>query len=88
MANVNNLEAFKNLAKDGGIRSRKLWALIGILAASFPLAWYDKLTGEVIGLFIGLYAIYCGGNLAAKQILTGGNLWGLLTSTKKPENSQ
>ena len=62
MANVNDLESFKNLVKDGGIRSRKLWGFIGVLAVSFPLAWYNKLTGEEIGLLLGLYAIYCGGN--------------------------
>ena len=84
MANE-DVRKVEELAKDGGIKSRKLWAFVAILAAGFPLAWYDKLTAEAIAFLLGLYAVYIGGNLVAKQILTGGNVWGLLTSTKKPK---
>ncbi len=74
----------KEITKDGGIKSRKLWAFLIILAISFPLIWYDKIGGEEIALLLGLYLIYCGGNVAAKHVLTGGKFWGFLTSTKKP----
>lgn len=74
----------KEITKDGGIKSRKLWGFFIMLAISFPLIWYEKIGGEEIALLLGLYLIYCAGNVAAKQVLTGGKLWGLLTSTKKP----
>lgn len=67
-------------AKDGGYKSRKLWGFIVVLAIGFPLAWYDKLTGNAIGLLLGLYALYVGGNLAAKQMLKGGGFRQLITS--------
>ena len=73
----------KEVSGDGGIRSRKLWSFFIVLAISFPLIWFDKIGGEEIALLLGLYLIYCAGNIAAKQVLTGGKLWGLLTSTKK-----
>ena len=73
----------KEITRDGGLKSRKLWALIIILAISFPLIWYNRMGSEEIALLLGLYLIYCGGNVAAKQVLTGGKLWGLLTSTRK-----
>ena len=78
----------KEITRDGGMKSRKLWVLLIILAISFPLIWYDKIGGEEIALLLGVYLIYTGGNVAAKQVLTGGNFWGLLTSTKKPSNKE
>jgi hypothetical protein len=74
----------KDITGDGGKRSRKLWAFIILLVISFPLIWYDKIGTNEIALLLGLYLIYCAGNVAAKQVLTGGKLWGLLTSTKEP----
>ncbi len=71
----------KDLASDGGFKSRKLWAFIITLAAGVPLAWFNKLSGEEIAMFLGLFAMYCTGNLAAKQIVTGRNLRRLFTST-------
>ena len=73
----------KEITGDGGKRSRKLWAFFIVLAITFPLIWFDKIGGEEIAVLLGLYLIYCAGNVAAKQVLTGGKLWGLLTSTKK-----
>lgn len=75
----------KEITRDGGIRSRKLWAFAILLAVSFPLIWYGKISSEHIALLLGLFLIYCGGNVAAKHVLTGGKLWGLLTSTKKAD---
>jgi len=71
----------KDLASDGGFKSRKLWAFIITLAVGVPLAWFNKLSGEEIAMFLGLFAMYCVGNLVAKQIVTGRNLRRLFTST-------
>lgn len=71
----------KSLARDGGIRSRKLWAFVLIVAVSFPLAWDNRLNDEEVVLFLSLYGIYCTANLLAKLLLAGGTLRSLLTST-------
>lgn len=71
----------KDLASDGGFKSRKLWAFIITLAVGVPLAWLNKLSGYEIGMFLGLFAMYCIANIAAKQIVTGRNLRRLFTST-------
>ncbi len=71
----------KTLARDGGFRSRKLWAFVLIVAVSFPLAWDNRLQDEEVVLFLSLYGIYCIANLLAKFLLAGGTLRSLLTST-------
>lgn len=71
----------KDLASDGGYKSRKLWAFVITVVAGVPLAWFNKLSVEEIAMFLGLFAMYCAGNLAAKQIVIGHNLRRLLTST-------
>ena len=71
----------KALARDGGIRSRKLWAFVLIVAVSFPLAWDNRLNDEEVVLFLSLYGIFCTANLIAKFLLAGGTLRSLLTST-------
>ncbi len=73
----------KDLASDGGFKSRKLWAFVVTLAAGVPLAWFNKLNTGEITMFLGLFALYCIGNLAAKQIVTGRNLRRLMTSTSQ-----
>lgn len=70
----------KSLARDGGIRSRKLWAFVLIVAVSFPLAWDNRLNDEEVVLFLSLYGIFCTANLIAKFLLAGGTLRSLLTS--------
>ena len=79
----------KEIAGDGGRRSRKLWGFFIMLAISFPLIWYDKIGAEEIALLLGLYLIYCASNVAAKRVLTGGGLGELLrpflTSTEPKE---
>ena len=73
----------KEITGDGGKKSRKLWAFIILLAISFPLIWFDKLNSEAIAILLGLYLIYCAGNVAAKSVLTSDKFMGLLTSLKK-----
>ena len=73
----------KDLASDGGFKSRKLWAFVVTLAAGVPLAWFNKLNAGEITMFLGLFTLYCVGNLAAKQIVTGRNLRRLMTSTSQ-----
>ena len=82
MANVQPW-IIKDLASDGGLKSRKLWAFFVTLAVGVPLAWFNKLNAGEITMFLGLFALYCIGNLAAKQMLTGHNLRRLMTSTSQ-----
>lgn len=70
----------KSLARDGGFRSRKLWAFVLLVAVSFPLAWDNRLNDEEVVLFLSLYGIFCTANLIAKFLLAGGALRSLLTS--------
>jgi len=39
----------KEITGDGGIRSRKLWAFIIVLAITFPLIWFEKLSVFIPG---------------------------------------
>ena len=67
--------------RDGGWQSRKLWMGIFIVAIGFVLAWHGKLSPDVISFLLVFYAIFVGGNVVAKQVLKGGGLASLLSSS-------
>jgi len=75
----------KALARDGGFKSRKLWALVAVLGAASPLAWDEKLTYPAVALFLGVFAIYCTANVLSKTVLVGGALRSLLTSAPQAQ---
>lgn len=68
----------RSLFSDGGIRSRKMWFGVGVCLAmalgglaAAKVATFAPSYEVFVGGLLGVYAIYCGGNVGAKVALKG-----------------